>query len=120
MWLSKWDPIFIEDRGTARSAQNFRRGAGRLPTAVTGRMAALPALKSYFFLLPRVDFGRQAAMGQPPQLGHFTSKMSVSITVAAPNSGSKIGNDRKTRMVAQKFTPGLYLSLSHLRRAGRE
>lgn len=37
-------------------------------------------------------------MGQPPQRGHFTSKVSVSITVAFPNFGPRLDNDLKTRI----------------------
>jgi len=39
-------------------------------------------------------------MGQPPHLGHFTNKLSVSITAVAPNLGAPpVDNDLKTWIV---------------------
>jgi hypothetical protein len=43
-------------------------------------------------------------MGQPPQWGHFTSRVSVSITVAAPKSWAPwIDNDQETQLVPARY-----------------
>jgi hypothetical protein len=43
-------------------------------------------------------------MGQPPQWGHFTSRVSVSITVAAPKSWAPwTDNDQETRIVPARY-----------------
>jgi hypothetical protein len=43
-------------------------------------------------------------MGQPPQRGHFTSRVSVSIIVAAPESWAPwIDNDQESQMVPARY-----------------
>jgi hypothetical protein len=43
-------------------------------------------------------------MGQPPQRGHFTSRVSVSITVAAPKFWAPwIDNDQEMQMVPARY-----------------
>jgi hypothetical protein len=43
-------------------------------------------------------------MGQPPQWGHFTSRVSVSIIVAAPKSWPPwIDNDQESQMVPARY-----------------
>lgn len=43
-------------------------------------------------------------MGQPPKWGHFTSRVSISITVAAPKSRAPwIDNDQETQLVPARY-----------------